>query len=685
MIPVTGNITLALAVLASAGAVLSAIAAVRFQSPGHLSWARWLIGLTFAALTVSSIALFAAFVGNDFRFTYVAAYSDRAMPVGYRMAAFWAGQEGSLLLWAWLLLLLCVAAVIGYRRINADFMAIAHAAMAAVCCVFACFVLFAANPFTMFDGPAPVDGRGMNPMLQDPAMLAHPPLLFLGYAAYTIPFAVLVGVLVMGRDDNQWLSLIRRWVILSWVFLGAGIIVGGWWAYIELGWGGYWAWDPVENASLLPWLTGTALMHSIMVQQRRGMFKFWNAHLIWVTFVLCIFGTYLTRSGVVASVHTFAPSALASCFLIFLASCSAISLALISWRRRMLRPEAELRSLISRDGAFLCGNVLLVFMTLITLIGTIFPVLSGLFMDDPATAKPEFYNTTVAPMIVLLVGIMAIGPVLVPGNDSARRIGRNLVLPGIMAIITAAIVFAGGVHNFWALLVAAIAALGTFTVIIGFARAVSARKANTAESWAAAAMRLIDLDHRRYGGQLAHLGVMIMVIGVAGSSLYNTEEIHRLKPGETAAAGRYTITYLGLKEVPGRNFMAVQADVRLANANGETRILTPQRRFYTNWEEKPQSQVAIRSSWREDVYLILAGWEESGALTAIQVKVNPLVLWLWIGSIVMGVGAIFCTLPHLLPVARRVVVPRLPEPGAAIQPTALTPAAAARIETEQPA
>jgi cytochrome c-type biogenesis protein CcmF len=657
MISAFGQLSLGFAVFAAAGAVLAAIAAVRFESPQYIRLTRWLLALIAAAFTVSSIALLVALVNNDFRFTYVAGYTNKVLPVGYRIAAFWSGQEGSLLLWAWLLGLLCVIAAWGYRRLDTPEIAIANATMAAICGVFAGLLLFAANPFRMFLGIAPADGRGLNPMLQDPAMLVHPPLLFLGYAGFAIPFAVLVGVLAVGRTDNRWLSLIRRWVLVSWIFLGAGIIVGGWWAYIELGWGGYWAWDPVENASLLPWLTGTALMHSIMVQQRRGTFKFWNATLIALTFILCIFGTYLTRSGIVDSVHTFAGSSLATCFLVFIVVLLIVSIAIIAWRRHQLRSEHELEAFISREGAFLAANVLLVVMMLITLIGTIFPVLASPFISETASAKPAFYNATVAPLIVLLVAIMALGPVLVFGANAPRSIARSLILPGIGALIVAIITVAMGVYNFWAVLVAAIAALGTLTVVIGLARAVAARRRSTGEAWPVAALTLVDKDHRRYGGQVAHLGVMLMVIGVAGSSLYDSEVIHRLKPGETVEVGRYSLTFTGLEELQRSNYVTVQANVRITDGRGGAFRLHPERRFYKDWEDKPSSQVAISTNWREDVYIALAGWEDGGAITALQIKLNPLVLWLWVGSIVLGVGALYCMLPPMIPVVRRAIGP----------------------------
>ncbi|MHC4413769.1 MAG: heme lyase CcmF/NrfE family subunit [Planctomycetota bacterium] len=653
MTSILGNLSLCGAVLVAAGAILASAAAIRFRSPGYQRVARWSIAAIALLLTVTVAALLTALLQSDFRLTYVVGYTERALPVGYKLAALWAGQEGSLLLWAWLLAILCLVAAIGYRKLIGTEHAVALGAMAAVCGFFAVLLLFAANPFQLVQGAVPRDGRGLNPMLQDPGMIIHPPLLFLGYAGFTVPLAVMIGVLVAGRRDNRWVVLVRRWLLVSWVFLGAGIILGAWWAYVELGWGGYWAWDPVENASLLPWLTSTALLHSMMVQQHRGMFKLWNVSLIALTFILCIFGTYLTRSGVIESVHAFGGSLLGVFFLVFLGLCTVVCGGLIIWRARALRPEHPLEGLISREGAFLLTNVLLLVMMVITLVGTIFPLLSGPFLDEPMTIKAPFYNRVVAPMCLVLVGLMAIGPVLAFGKSAAGKIARSLVVPGLAALTVTAVVGIVATHNLWALVCVALVTLGTFAVIVDFVRSVSARRRSTGENPVAAAVRLIDRDHRRYGGQLAHLGIMMIVVGIAGSSLFADEQTHRLRPGETVEAGRYTVTFVSLDQVREVNFTAVQAAVKLTGPDGEATTLYPQRRFYDTWDE-PNSEVALRSNWRDDVYLTLAGWEAGGAVTAIQVRVNPLVLWIWIGGIVLAAGGLFCVLPRLLPRAQRV-------------------------------
>ena len=651
MIETIGNLSLSLAVVAAAAAMLMAIAA--FRLPNTVCWraTRWLIVIVAALLTTASAAHMTALLASDFRFSYVASYTERALPYGYKAAAFWAGQEGSLLLWGWLLSILCVVAVIGWRKQNSREFAIAHAVIAIVVGFFAILLLFTANPFELVNGDTPADGRGLNPQLQDIGMIIHPPLLFIGYAGYTMPFALMIGTLIAGPKDNRWLAPIRKWLLLSWMFLGAGIILGAWWAYVELGWGGYWAWDPVENASLLPWLTGTALLHSIIVQQHRGMFKIWNVSLIAGTFLLCIFGTYLTRSGVIESVHAFASSWLGTFFLVFLSIATATSVGLIIWRARSLKTERQMEGLISREGAFLAGNVLLVIMMLTTMIGTIFPLISGVFVDEPVTVKPDFYNKVVAPMALLLVALMAMGPVLAFGTQAAKKIASSMLIPSIAAGIALLLTIGLITQNIWALVCIVIVTVGTFTVIVDFVRSVSARRRSTGETLIACMLQLIDKDHRRYGGQLAHLGVMLIVIGVAASSLFSIEQTHRLAPGEAVALDRYTMKFIALEEgrPEGANYNAVGAVLELTDASGATRRITPQIRFYNGWMEQPNSEVSVESSWREDMYVSLAGWESGGKIVALQVKINPLVLWIWVGGIVMIGGCLFCMMPRLLP------------------------------------
>lgn len=661
MIDFLGHASLSGAVLAAASVVLLGMLAHRDASRAERAarWtrlSRWMLVVVAVALTASMGTLLAALLTDQFQFDYVASYSERAMLGGYKFAALWAGQSGSLLLWAWMLATLSAIAAFGWRRHASEGQshefALANGCLGLVNAFFAVILLFAANPFDRVAGEIPFDGRGLNPQLQDLSMIIHPPLLFVGYAGYAIPFAALVGVLIAKPGDNRWLAAIRRWILFSWVFLGAGILMGAWWAYIELGWGGYWAWDPVENASLLPWLTSTALLHSLLVQQHRGMFKFWNAGLIASTFILCIFGTYITRSGVIQSVHAFAESLIGVFFLVFLGVLTAITVGLVAWRRKELAPQRPLDGLVSREGAILGGNVLLTIMTAVTLLGTIFPLIGPFVGAADVTVKAAFYNRVVAPMGIALVGIMALAPVLAFGQQAAQRILHSARWPAAAAfVVTAAVAFLL-TRNVWALLCVAIAALGTGAVIVDYIRSVAARRRSTGEGLVAAALTLIDRDHRRYGGQLAHLGLMLIVIGVAGSSLFSTESTHKVRPGDTFEEAGFAMRFDGITDRRGENYHAVEANVQLTDATGAASeiTLTPAVRFYDKWSEQPNAEVALRSGVTEDLYVTLAGWEAGGAVAAIQVRVNPAVLWIWIGGIIMVVGGAFAMLPKLLPI-----------------------------------
>lgn len=648
-----GNLALAGAVLVSVLASLFALAGVRFRAEKMIRWSNWSIGGIAFFFCVASGALVYALLSSDFSFKYVAEYTERALPLGYKIAAFWAGQSGSLLLWGLLLAVMSLTAVIGFRRWKGVDHGIAIIVLAVTNGFFSALLLFGANPFVMFEGGRPLNGRGLNPMLQDPGMIAHPPLLFMGYAGFTIPFAVMCGVLIAGRVDNHWLSLVRRWLVFSWVFLTAGIILGAWWAYIELGWGGYWSWDPVENASLLPWLTGTALLHSIMSQQHRGMFKRWNVALTAVTFILCIFGTYITRSGVIDSVHAFAPSLIGTFFLVFLLIITLSSVVLFGWKFRSMRPEHELNGLVSREGAFLAVNILFLIMMLTTLVGTTFPLLCKWVGAEPVTVKPAFYDRVVAPMGLLMSLVMAFGPVLPWGRIKASQVMRHLVVPATIAFAVAVVAAAMGLWNVWELLCVFIAVMGTVAVIVEFARSVHARRQNTGENFVMTGVRLIDRDHRRYGGQLAHLGMMLLIIGVSASRLFTVENVIELRPGESGTIGGYSLKMESVSQVQGPNYVAVQGSFLLTESNGKSRLMTPQRRFYTGWDDQPNSEIALLTNWRSDLYLVLAGWGENGSSATVMAHLYPAVVWIWIGGIVMVLGGTFGLLPRLLPVSAR--------------------------------
>ncbi|HEY8666763.1 MAG TPA: heme lyase CcmF/NrfE family subunit [Tepidisphaeraceae bacterium] len=640
-----GDYTLSLAVLVAALTILASLAAVRFQSDRILLAAKAGMGVFSALLLLASIALLAALLDDQFQIVYVARFSEKALPTGYKFAAFWAGQEGSLLLWAFMLAIMSTIAVLVRRQISLTQAATEVAVLAVVCGFFAALMLFAANPFATSE-VVPLDGHGLNPMLQNFGMIAHPPALFLGYAGFTIPFAMMVAALVCRRTDNIWIAATRRWALLSWLFLSIGIILGAQWAYVELGWGGYWAWDPVENASLLPWLTATAFVHSLMAQQHRGMFKGWNAVLIAETFILCIFGTYLTRSGIVDSVHSFGQSLVGTFFFVFLCICITFSIVLLIVRRRELKSEHPLEGLVGREGAFLITNVLLTIIMATTLVGTIFPAISKPFTGTQTTLGQPFYNKVVAPMGLALVALMAVGPLLRYGRDSAEHLARGILLPALVAGVTVIVMVAMRIMNPWALSAAAIIATALAAMSIELFKAVREHVREQGERPIPALLRLIDANHRRYGGQIVHLGMLMIIAGVTGSSVFSQKQSFQLSTGQSQKIGSYRLTLDSMKEVRGGNYTAVRATVTMRDASGKETTLTPERRFY-NKAEQPATEVSIQTTWREDFYVILAGWEENWRKTAIEAIINPLVVWIWIGGIVMTLGGILCIVPRL--------------------------------------
>lgn len=660
-----GNWSLTLAVLVGAGAILAAAASLRLDTPGLLRGARWLVGLFAGLMTLACGALVYALANSDFSIAYVAGYTERALPIGYKLAAFWAGQEGSILLWGWLLAVMAGVMVFMQRRRSGTEPAVTLITLTAVCTFFAALMVYAANPFSLLGSPA-ADGRGLNPLLQHPSMIAHPPLLFVGYAGFTIPFAMLLGALAARRTDNDWIMDTRRWLIFSWLFLSVGILLGAQWAYVELGWGGYWAWDPVENASLLPWLTATALLHSIAIQKSRGMFKRWNALLIIATFALCIFGTYLTRSGVIQSVHAFGESLVGTFFLVFLILCVLASLVMLAIHWKLLAPQRQLDSLLSKEGAFLAVNVLLTIITLTVLIGTIFPLISGLFKAEPISVGPPFYNKVVAPMAMLLLGLMAVGPLLRLGRPGAALTLRRLPIPMALALVSVVAGVVWGLRDGWSLAAVAIVAAAVGAIGVDLVISLMARRSEKPENPLTGLVRLIDANHRRYGGQLAHVGMLLMMIGIVGSSVFGVDEQLQLVPGQTATIAGYEVAYHDLTERRGPNYTAVQAHVQVTGTDGRPTTLHPQMRFYDKSSaDRPHAEVALRSTLVRDVYVTLAGWEDGGKLVALEAIVNPLVSWIWIGGAVLSIAGLLCLFPPMIPEPKAVVLNETDQPASA--------------------
>jgi cytochrome c-type biogenesis protein CcmF len=621
-----------------------------------LSAERSVLGV-FALLAVTSGAIIASFLRSEFGYRYVAGYSNRELGIFYKITGLWAGQTGSLVFWALLLALFSSIVVLQNRRRNREFMPYVAGTLLAVLAFFMVVVLFASNPFERMSF-SPPDGRGLNPQLQNYWMTIHPPTLYLGFTAFTIPFAFCVSALLSGRLDTRWITTTRRWTLLAWFFLTNGIIFGMMWAYVELGWGGYWFWDPVENASLLPWLTGTAFLHSVMIQEKRGMLKMWNVLLVMATFLLSIFATFLTRSGLIESVHSFAQNlTIAWIFLAFLGSLVLVCAGLVWWRRHAFAPEHRLESFVSREAAFLLNNLLFVAAMFSVMWGTLFPLISEGFLGRKITVGPPFFNRVNVPIGLLLLFLLGIGPVIAWRRATPRNLKRNFAVPLASGALTAAALFATGVRHGYALLTFALAAFTMATIVVEFWKGTRARAAIEGERWPVALVHLVRKNRRRYGGYVVHAGLVVMFMGFAGKA-FNAEKQIAMKPGESVEirspfGHTYRMTYQAMSWYPATNMTKIIASVNVEKDGRPAGLMTAEKRAYKQREEVV-SEVGIRRAWNEDLYLILAGIDDAGALlqgtnprpvATFRILVNPLVPWIWLGGLIMAVGTLVAMWP----------------------------------------
>jgi cytochrome c-type biogenesis protein CcmF len=606
----------------------------------------------FGIVSVASVCLIVALLRHDFNVQYVWSYTSRNLPTPYVLSAFYGGQSGSLLFWAFVLTIFAAAAQWLTPRRYDHLMPYVAAVTSAVTLFFVAVVLFASNPFERLPFTPP-DGNGLNPQLQNPGMVVHPPMLYLGYISITIPFAFAVAALITKRLDTGWLHAIRRWTLVSWIFLSVGIVLGMWWAYVELGWGGYWAWDPVENASFLPWLTMTAFLHSVMIQEKRGMLKKWNMVLIVLSFMLSIFGTFITRSGIISSVHSFAQSSVGYFFLVFLVA-SAIALAWLIWSRLpYLEPEAQLESMVSREASFLFNNLLLVGMAFSVLWGTLFPIISELVRGSQVTVGPPFFNQVNIPIGLALLGLTGVGPLIAWRKASTRNLQRQFTGPVLGALVVVAILMAIGLRDFYATIALALCAFVTTTVSQEFLRGVGARHRLHGENYAVALARLVGRNRRRYGGYIVHVGIVIMFVGFTGAA-FKKEMEASLRPGESvtlrsAFGYDYTFTHVGVSQYEQLNRFVSAASVEVARGDSRLGIMTSEKRQYWNsFQEptfQPATEAAIESGLREDVYIVFAGAVEGTEEAVYRFTLNPLVWWLWFGGVVLVIGGVVTMWP----------------------------------------
>ena len=607
---------------------------------------------TFGFVLLASIGLWTALFTHDFSLKFVASFTSANLPKVYLFTAFWAGQEGSLLFWSLIMTFYAVVAVFTNRDKNREMMPYVTGTLGVVSLFFIMTMAFAENPFERLDW-VPADGRGMNPQLQNPGMAAHPPMLYLGYVGTTVPFAFAIGALVTRQLDAQWLGAVRRWALVSWFFLTIGIVLGMWWAYVELGWAGYWAWDAVENSSFLPWLTVTAFLHSIMIQEKRGMLRKWNVTLVVLSFLLTILGTFITRSGVIESVHAFARSPIGNWFLGFLIVATALTVYLVSTRLNDLQAKAELESMVSREAAFLYNNLVLVGIMFATLWGTLFPILSEWVQGDKITVGPPFFNAVNGPLGLLLLALTGIGPLIAWRRASVANLQRQFTAPLIAGVVIFVALLALGMRDPYALISYLLAGFVTGTIVQEFVKGVGARRRMYSEGFFVAFLRLIGRNRRRYGGYIVHFGVVVLFAAFAGL-MFKKDVTATLKTGESvkmtdAYGDEWSFTSQGISQFEqlNRKVLAITFDV---TRNGQRMgLLSSEKRQHVNSQGEntfePSTEVGILESPKQDVYLVFTGAVDRDT-AAVHINFNPLVWWVWFGGIIMAFGGLIVMWPQ---------------------------------------
>lgn len=613
---------------------------------------------TCVALGCSLVGLGYGFVTNDYSVQYIWQYSNRAMPWIYKITAIWGGMDGSMLLWCFLVAMFAAFVAIASVRYPRPLLPWLYSFVTSSTLFFTTITLFLTNPFRFLKSPVVMpDGNGLNPLLQNEYMAIHPPMLYLGFTGLAVPYAFCMAALASGHMSNDWIRLTRRWTLIAWTFLTAGIVLGGHWAYLELGWGGFWAWDPVENASFLPWLTATAFLHSVMVQERKGMLKNWNILLVVLTYALTVFGTFLTRSGIVQSVHAFASTDIGWVFLTYLGAVIVIALGLVLFRREQLRPERAIESVFSREAVFLLNNLVLLSICFAVLWGVMFPVFSEAFTGQKQTVGIPFFNAVNVPLFLALVFLMGVGPVIAWKRSSLKSLVRSFALPFVLAFGVAVALVWAGINEFYPVLAYSISFFSLLTILGEINRGLRAQSSTT-NSATYAPGTVVSLFRRqriKYGAHVIHFGVLMMTVAITASMAHKIEREFTLAPGERFEVGRFSLELNEFHEEQQPNYSAVQAHVTVRSRVDDSvlQVLAPELRFYPKNKETT-TEVALRMGQREDLYLILAGVDETGAKASMKVFVNPLQVWLWYGAIIMVIGGIIVAVPVRRSVPARV-------------------------------
>jgi cytochrome c-type biogenesis protein CcmF len=656
MMDLFGSFAVLLALVACTYALAAGVLAHIKQSPVLRETARRAGVTVFPTLSLAMVCLWGLFFTDDFTVAYVADHSNRDLAPFYKIAALWSGQEGSLLFWSWLLSAYMFVVLVKHRR-EGELRPLAGTVLAGVQLFFLILNAIVVSPFRQLaevtstgamQSFLPADGRGLNPLLQYPEMVIHPPMLYLGYVGFAVPFAFALAALITRSPGEKWIHVTRRWTMIAWGFLSIGILLGAHWAYAVLGWGGYWGWDPVENASFMPWLTGTAFLHSVMMQERKGMLKVWNVWLVFITFMLCIFGTFLTRSGIVSSVHAFAQSPIGPWFSGFLTVVFAVCLFWYSKNRDYLKSDNKLETLLSRESSFLFNNLVLLAACFAVLWGTLFPVISEAVTGSKVSVGAPFFNRVNVPIFLFLLFLTGIGPLLAWRRTSLEGLKRNFTYPTLAGLLTGVIMLITGVRHPYALIAFILSAFVAVTILMEFWRGAAVIRSQTGRSFIGSLVHLSLRNTRRYGGYVIHLGIVVMFIGLAGAA-FNQEREMEMTEGSEMQLGRYAVTLKSRAPADTPNYFGERLVLDVSKDGRLVETLEPERRLYKA-SEQPLTKVTIHSTWAEDLYVYFAGANQDTGAPIIHAYLNPLVRWLWVGGGIVLFGTLMALYPGRRPV-----------------------------------
>ena len=650
MIPVIGGLALNLAL---GLAIIAIIFNVLYLRSGD---GRLFLSGQRAALAVSLLSIFATIIltqllmTSNFDVDYVAHYTSQETPLIYKFTALWAGQSGSLLFWLFILSLYAIIAILQNQRSQLKLMPWVMIVLVTVQLFFLILVNFITNPFAPTETDfVIVNGLGLNPLLQNATMAIHPPMLYLGFVGFTVPFAFSIAAMAQRDMNALWMRTVRQWLLFVWLMLSIGVMLGGWWAYQELGWGGYWAWDPVENASFMPWLAGTALLHSVMIQEKKDMLKVWNMVLIIITFTLCIFGTFLTRSGIMSSVHSFTASSLGPIFLGFVFFILVVSFGLMSQRMQLLRSKKRIESFSSRESGFLFNNVVFIVMCFAVLWGTLFPVISEAVRGTKITVGAPFFNQINIPIGLVLLCLTGIGPLLVWRKTSKQSFIRNFTTPVIAGLVMALVLYITNIRGY-VLISFSLSVFVLTTISLEFARGIRSRITVHKENPLTAFWRLLRKNRSRYGGYIVHVGIVFMFIGFTGHA-FDIEKEFGLKKDETNHLSGYTFVLQNIREEERPNHYAWIADLHVSDASGkEIVMLHPEKRIYFHRNpdperRQPHSELDIYSTMKQDIYSIFNSVDLENGVAYLKIMINPLVNWVWFGGFIFVLGTLVALWP----------------------------------------